>query len=178
MEALYAAIFETAWGRSAVCWRPEQFPKVCQIYLSHDPSERLPDLSDCVLQTSILLPVAEKIQRYCAGENVHFDVADIDMNDVPPFRWTVYLAAHKIPFGRVWTYGRLAHEVNNPRAARAVGQAMAHNRFAPVVPCHRVIAAGGRLGGFGPGPDAKRLMLRHEGIRLLGEDRVDPAFID
>ncbi|MBA3846765.1 MAG: MGMT family protein, partial [Planctomycetes bacterium] len=66
----------------------------------------------------------------------------------------------------VVSYGRLAALAGNPRAARAVGQAMHRNPLPIVIPCHRVIAHGGRIGGFTPGTDAKRVLLAHEGVVL------------
>ena len=75
------------------------------------------------------------------------DVA-IDYEGVPPFHQRVYEAARAIAPGRVKTYGELARELGDPGAARAVGQALGHNPFAPLVPCHRILAARGASGGF------------------------------
>jgi methylated-DNA-[protein]-cysteine S-methyltransferase len=68
-----------------------------------------------------------------------------------------------VPFGEVVTYGELATRAGNPRAFRAVGSAMATNPLPIVVPCHRVLRTGGKLGGYGGGLDAKRWLLHHEG---------------
>jgi len=65
----------------------------------------------------------------------------------------------------VLSYGEVAVQIGSPGAARAVGQVMATNPLAPVVPCHRVIAANGSLGGFGPGLPAKVALLQREGVR-------------
>ncbi len=104
---------------------------------------------------------AEELRAYFAG--------DLRVFSVPlrlagtPFQRAVWAALRAIPFGLVRTYGEIAAAVGNPRAARAVGMANARNPVAVIVPCHRVIAAGGRLGGYGGGLWRKRWLLRHEG---------------
>ncbi len=72
----------------------------------------------------------------------------LDMSAIPPFHRRVYEAARAIPAGRTLTYGELAVRIGEPDAARAVGQALGLNPFAPIVPCHRILAAGDGLGGF------------------------------
>jgi methylated-DNA-[protein]-cysteine S-methyltransferase len=102
-----------------------------------------------------------EIREYCAGRLRTFS-APIDLAGVPPFHRRVLTAARRIPYGQTVTYGELARRVGSPRAARAVGQAMAHNPIALIVPCHRVVAAGGGLGGFGGGLTMKRRLLALE----------------
>jgi methylated-DNA-[protein]-cysteine S-methyltransferase len=79
-----------------------------------------------------------------------------------PFQLTVWRALTGIPFGEVRTYGELAESLGQPGAARAVGAANARNPVAILVPCHRVVAAGGRLGGYSGGLEVKRRLLVHE----------------
>ena len=83
-----------------------------------------------------------------------------------PFQRRVYEAIIRIPKGQVRTYAEVARMIGKPRAARAVGQALKRNRWAPKIPCHRVVASDGTLGGYSGtgGPAAKRLLLRREGI--------------
>ncbi len=99
--------------------------------------------------------------RYFSGEPVIFTIT-LDLDGVPPFRRRVWQAARAIPWGETRSYGWLAARAGQPRAARAVGQAMAHNPVPIVVPCHRVVAANG-LGGFSGGLDVKRRLLALEG---------------
>ncbi len=73
-------------------------------------------------------------------------------------------ATAAIPFGETSTYGEIAARAGNPKAARATGNALGHNPIPIVVPCHRVLAAGGRLGGYTGGTDRKELLLRVEGV--------------
>lgn len=85
----------------------------------------------------------------------------------PTFRSKVLAVVRRIPAGRVATYGDVAAAAGSPRASRAVGNIMRECRSAEV-PCHRVIAAGGRLGGFGGNIQLKRELLRAEGILVSG----------
>ncbi len=82
----------------------------------------------------------------------------------PVFYQQVWLACSKIPLGETLTYGELARRINRPRAARAVGQALAKNPFAPLVPCHRVVRGDGKLGGYSAagGVKAKAALLEKE----------------
>ena len=88
------------------------------------------------------------------------------MSSYPVFYQKVWKACAQIPKGEVRTYGWIARKIGNPKAARAVGRALAENPFAPVVPCHRVIAANGDLRGFSApgGIAAKRKLLMSEGV--------------
>jgi O-6-methylguanine DNA methyltransferase len=87
------------------------------------------------------------------------------MRDHTEFHRKVWLACASIPKGAVRTYGWIARRIGKPRAARAVGQALARNPFAPHVPCHRVVGADGRMTGFSArgGIAAKRRLLMKEG---------------
>ncbi len=98
----------------------------------------------------------------------------LDMQGVPDFHRRVYEAARAIAPGRTCTYGELAEALGEPHAARAVGQALGANPFAIIVPCHRVLAAGGRSGGFSApgGVDTKRRLLEIERARIGGEPQL------
>jgi len=94
----------------------------------------------------------------------------LDMDEVPAFHRRVYEAARNIPPGMTLSYGDIAARVGAPGAPRAVGQALGRNPFPIIVPCHRVLAAGGKIGGFSAqgGVATKRRMLAIEGVRLNG----------
>lgn len=87
------------------------------------------------------------------------------------FRDTVYKITKHIPLGKVATYGQIASMAGNPKAARAVGMCMKTNPYAPIVPCHRVVAADGSLTGYsgGKGIQTKKIMLEKEGVKFIGE---------
>jgi len=105
----------------------------------------------------------EQMRSYFAGEPVCFDCR-VELEGVGDFERRALLEATKVPYGSVTTYGALAAAQGNPRAVRAIGNAMARNPIPIVIPCHRVIHADGRLGGFRGGRDMKRLLLALEGV--------------
>jgi methylated-DNA-[protein]-cysteine S-methyltransferase len=95
---------------------------------------------------------------------------------LPPLDWTgktefqksVWRAMLKISLGKTKSYGEVAQMIGNPRAVRAVGGACGANPVPVLVPCHRVLAANNKLGGFGSGLDWKRSLLKRESVRFLG----------
>jgi methylated-DNA-[protein]-cysteine S-methyltransferase len=90
----------------------------------------------------------------------------VDLSSRSPFHQEVLRAAARIPRGEVRTYGELAAGVGRPRAARAVGTAMARNPVPLLVPCHRVVPGRGGVGNYGFGPDLKSKLLANEGVVL------------
>ncbi len=112
--------------------------------------------------------VAKELVEYLAGSRRQFDFP-IDLHGTP-FEMEVWTALQNIPYGSTVTYGELAAGLGKPGAARAVGSANGRNPIPIVVPCHRVIAAGGKLGGYGGGLTLKRQLLDLEaGQRQLHE---------
>lgn len=112
-------------------------------------------------------PFADDIRNYFAGNPIDFGNINLDWTGQTPFKQAVYLRVARIPWGETLSYGEVAAEVGSPKAARAVGQAMAGNPFPIVIPCHRVLAAHQKIGGFGGGVGLKRSMLLLEGINLI-----------
>ncbi len=109
--------------------------------------------------------VAEHVERLAAYLAGGPDPADLPVRLLgTDFERRAWQALAKIPRGRVWTYGEQAAAIGRPRAVRAVGAANAKNPVPLVRPCHRVVAAGGRLGGFSAGTDLKRRLLALEGV--------------
>jgi methylated-DNA-[protein]-cysteine S-methyltransferase len=117
-----------------------------------------------------LLRALEALRRAVGGEAVQLQDIVLDLSDVPPFHRRVYELARSIPAGRTMTYGEVAQRLGVPGAARAVGQALRRNPCAVVVPCHRVLAAGGQVGGFTAvgGTVTKLRLLAAEGVELGG----------
>ncbi|MFN2490626.1 MAG: methylated-DNA--[protein]-cysteine S-methyltransferase [Actinomycetota bacterium] len=115
-------------------------------------------------RSSSLHPVGEQLDSFFAGERRSFDVP-LDLSWVSAFCRRVLERLARVPFGVLTTYGSLAAAVSS--APRAVGRAVGSNPVPVLVPCHRVVAADGTLGGFGGGLDRKRLLLSLEGHEAL-----------
>jgi len=114
---------------------------------------------------SVLRDLKGRLIAYYQGEPVAFaDLLDPAMGT--PFQRRVWAELRKVPRGQVISYGELARRAGSPRAARAVGQAMARNPCPVVVPCHRVVGSDGNLVGFGGGVEMKARMLAMEGVLL------------
>jgi methylated-DNA-[protein]-cysteine S-methyltransferase len=105
-----------------------------------------------------------KLRQFSVGQSVDFAEVPLAIDRLSPFARRVVEACRRIPWGQVRTYGQLAAVCGSPGAARAVGSVMAKNRFPLVVPCHRVLAAGGELGGYSApsGLRMKRRLLEME----------------
>ena len=112
-----------------------------------------------------LTTVSEELRAYFAGELTRFSLS-VDLRQVTPFTARVLRETRKLRFGQVTSYGALAARIGSPGAGRAVGGALGRNPVPIIIPCHRVIAQGGRLGGFTGGLPTKRILLGLEGHRL------------
>ena len=108
---------------------------------------------------------AVELREYLDGKRRTF-TAPVDISHTPAFHQKVYRALMTVPFGCTVSYGDLAAAAGSPGGARAVGTAMAGNRIFILVPCHRVIAAGGRMGGWSGPEGLKERLHLHEGIHL------------
>lgn len=108
--------------------------------------------------------------RHLSGEAQLFEELQLDWSKTPPFHRAVYDRVRAVRPGETTSYGELARQLGKPGGARAVGQAMARNPFPIVVPCHRVLAYGGRPGGFSAYGEttAKARLLALEGVQLAG----------
>ncbi|MFW6189568.1 MAG: methylated-DNA--[protein]-cysteine S-methyltransferase [Planctomycetota bacterium] len=113
----------------------------------------------------------EALDRYLAGAGAEVPRELLDLSGTTDFQRRVFDALLGVRWGVLVTYGELAGRIGRAGAARAVGGAVGSNPLPLFVPCHRVVAAGRRLGGFGAGLDWKRRLLRHEGW-TIEEDRI------
>ncbi len=111
------------------------------------------------------------LDRYWQGLDPGIRLEEIDLSGCTSFQRQVYGKLMDVGFGEVVTYGGLADRVGRPGAARAVGSAMGRNPVPVFIPCHRVVAAGRRMGGFGSGLGWKRRLLAHEGW-VLKDDTI------
>jgi methylated-DNA-[protein]-cysteine S-methyltransferase len=106
-------------------------------------------------------PATAELRAYFAGELTDFTVP-VEMRGGSDFERAVWAEIAKIPYGEMVTYGAIATALGDPGAARAVGTACNHNPVPVIVPCHRVVGAGGKMVGFGGGVDRKRKLLELE----------------
>lgn len=113
--------------------------------------------------TSVL---AADLRRYFDGEPVDFAGVEVDLSSRTEFDRAVLAATRSIPYGQTRTYGQIARAIGKPDAARAVGQALGRNPACIIIPCHRVVATNGALGGFTGGVRWKEALLRLEGSRF------------
>ncbi|MBN1400165.1 MAG: methylated-DNA--[protein]-cysteine S-methyltransferase [Anaerolineae bacterium] len=110
--------------------------------------------------------LAAQMGRFLQGEDVLLPLDNLDLGSCPPFARRVLLAEYAIPRGCISTYGRIARHLGTPKAARAVGNALARNPFPIVIPCHRAVRADGSLGGYQGGLAMKAALLGLEGISV------------
>jgi methylated-DNA-[protein]-cysteine S-methyltransferase len=110
--------------------------------------------------------VRRQLDEYFAGDRIRFDLPLAPRGT--PFQMKVWAALREIPYGEAVSYGEVARRIGSPRAVRGVGGANGRNPIAIVIPCHRVVAADGSLGGYGGGADRKRFLLGLEGWAPVG----------
>jgi O-6-methylguanine DNA methyltransferase len=152
MKAVGCALFDTAIGRCGIAWSERGVVGV-QLPEANERATRV-RLLQCFASAREARPPPE-VQRALDGvvallRGAASDLAAValDMDDVPPFHRRVYEVARTIAPGATLSYGEVAARLGAPRSARAVGQALGRNPVAILVPCHRVLAAGGKPGGF------------------------------
>lgn len=177
------ALFETVLGACGIAWTDAaivgvQLPERDRRATQERMCRRFPEAREADPPAAVRAAIVG-IERMLAGEPGDLSHLALDMHAVAPFDRQVYAIARTIPFGETLTYGDVARRLGDPRRARAVGQALGRNPFAPVVPCHRVLASDGRLGGFSAagGAATKRAMLENERARGVprGLPLADPA---
>jgi methylated-DNA-[protein]-cysteine S-methyltransferase len=172
------ALFPTAIGACAVVWRgahvigaalPESSEDATRAHLAR----RFPGAREAEPAGAIAEAVA-LIQRLLAGETVDLSSIPVELSAADEFERRVYAAASAIPRGEVRTYGEIASALGTPGAARAVGAALGRNPVPIIIPCHRVLASGGKSGGFSaPGGTATKFrMLAIEGAKRPGEPEL------
>ena len=139
---------------------------------------RAPD-ADPGAPRSHIADVIAAARRYFEGEETDFSSVRVDLAGEDAFFRQIYDALRRVGWGRTTTYGALAKEVGAGReAARDVGEAMARNPAPLIIPCHRVLAAGGKIGGFSaPGGSRTKIrMLELEGVRVAPPPALQPTF--
>lgn len=177
------AVFPTALGKCAVAWSDDAItalllPENSDSKLKQKCREFLSDYPESISPENAMPERIGKaifqIQKYFAGEEYNFKRIKIDLTGVSPFALRVYHELQKIEAGCTISYKGLAQRCASPGASRAVGSAVACNPVPLLIPCHRVINADGRLGGFsaGGGLKLKAAMLRREGVELTATEPI------
>lgn len=117
---------------------------------------------ELIKDNAALSATKKQLEEYFNGKRINFNIQlDISISN---FYKKVLIEVMKIPFGNVMSYKQIAVKINNPQAYRAVGTANAKNTIPIIIPCHRVIANNGTLGGYGGGLKIKKFLLKMEGV--------------
>lgn len=168
MDRLYGAIVETDYGFLPLLagegmlrylYLPsETYDQAMQIIAQHgniavESGSEVGDLDRLLVQ-------------YFEGKPVDFSQVPVDTTYATDFGMQVLRELQKLPYATIISYGQLAASCDRPGAARAVGTIMSHNRCGLVIPCHRVIAANRKIGGFAFGSNWKSRLLEIEGVQL------------
>ena len=172
MSSLEFTLFDTPVGRCGIVWGhrgvagvqlPERSIGATQARLQR----RYPDARETAPPAHIR-DVIKGIEGLLRGEARDFSTVTLDLDGVTPFQQRVYAVARTIPAGATLSYGEIATRLGDRSAARDVGEAMGQNPFPIIVPCHRVLAAGGKVGGFSAagGVTTKLRLLEIEGAQV------------
>ncbi|MHC4499942.1 MAG: methylated-DNA--[protein]-cysteine S-methyltransferase [Planctomycetota bacterium] len=170
-KAIFYTIFKTKWGHFGLAGTDNALLRTYLPLPSADraKSKLLTGLPAARYDKKVFERLQEQITAYFEGAYVDFD------NDIPillegvsPFARSVLNACRGIRYGQTMSYGTLAQESGNPKAARAIGGVMARNRLPLIVPCHRIIRTDGKIGGFSTagGVSLKKRMLHMESVAL------------
>lgn len=179
MKTCYT-VFGTALGFAGIAWNAAgvtrfQLPCASAEATTRNLVRRAPG-AEAAAPPQPMVQTVDAAKRYFAGEKIDFSSVTLDLAGQDSLFLAIYAAARRIGYGQTTSYGGLAKAIGrtNWEAARAVGQAMAKNPVALIIPCHRVLAAGGKIGGFSApgGAEAKAKMLALEGVKLRPEQRA------
>lgn len=156
------ALIDTAIGTFGLAWTEKGVARVAlpgpdrartEVWISRDPA--VPGFPD-----GLLADLPERIRRYAEGERIDFANVPLDLDDIPDFNVACYGELLKLGYGETTTYGAIARTLGDVALSRAVGQAMGANPIPLLIPCHRVLAADGKTGGFSsPGGVTAKMQL-------------------
>lgn len=168
----FSYLHPSRFGPFAVIWSfYREEPKVIRILLSDPKAPAQQKLARCFrgAKASAHLRIkrlAAQIDRFLNGADVRFSLNLLRLDLYPDFQQKVLRVERAVSRGKVSTYQRIAKKIGRPRAARAVGTALANNPFPVIIPCHRVIRSDGAPGGYQGGQKMKEALLKMEGIRI------------
>ena len=188
MPASSSFIFDTPLGFFAIGWSdaglsrlilPEpDFSSALRRLSGRNGGAAAPDLVEEAALPAEIAQLVAAIRRYASGEKVDFSGVPVDLSDADDFRRAIYDAARGLAQGEAVTYGELARRAGFPDLARETGTALGRNPVPLVIPCHRIVAAGGKLGGFSApgGNTTKARLLAHERARVAPRDASQASF--
>ena len=176
----YYTLVKLSFGQAGLVWWPIKPPLLIRVIL---PENNLPTRSvikQCFPDARAkhderIDDICRKLKEYDQGKDIKFSPHDFELYRWGDFYSRVWTEACNIPRGKVSTYGQVARRISSPKAARAVGTALAGNPLPIIVPCHRVIRADGTLSGFAGGTTQawiKRHLLEREGVAFDNRGRV------
>jgi methylated-DNA-[protein]-cysteine S-methyltransferase len=139
---------QSPWGLMEATWSREAQLLALRWVKTAGAVDDRPAVPDTRRQREAARELERLLQRYFAGQAVDFGPIELDLSDRTPFQRAVYQQCREIGWGTTESYAGLAARCGRPKAARAVGQVMARNRLLLVIPCHRILATSGKLGGF------------------------------
>ena len=178
-------LFETALGWVGIIWSEAGLAAVQTPDRDRDATQRrlLRRVANADLAETDALPghAAEAkrlLQLYAAGEPTDFASVPLDLSGIDAFNLDIYRVARDLRFGETVTYGELAKLAGHAGLARETGKALGENPIPIIVPCHRIVAAGGKLGGFSApgGARTKERLLELEGVRVGPAPAAQAAF--
>ena len=168
---MYYGIWETSWGFTGAAGDERglaglSLPRSSRREVEEELQGLVP--GDYLEERqSFFRDLKDEVDLYLEGKLQRFSSFPLQWQRGTPFRQLVWKETRQIPYGEVTTYQDLAYRIENPRSSRAVGQDLGANPWPLLVPCHRVIASNGTLGGFGGGLEMKKRLLQLEGMDKL-----------
>jgi methylated-DNA-[protein]-cysteine S-methyltransferase len=178
MSRSFAILFDTAIGRCGIAWgeagiRAVSFPEADDARTLARLRRRAPEAEQTWEAPEEIAGIIAQIRALAEGEAVRFEDAPLDMEGVGKLERGVYALTGAIAPGETRSYGDLARDLGDISLSRQVGQALGNNPFPIIVPCHRVVGAGGTMTGFSApgGTETKRRLLKIEGA--IGPDLLD-----
>jgi O-6-methylguanine DNA methyltransferase len=172
-------LFDTSLGQCGIAWKtggdsgtdlrvvffqlPEATREVAEARIAHKSGA-----GKSFLLPAPMVEIIARVRKHLDGEIQDFRDIPVDLSGIDTFARQVYEISREIPAGRILTYGELARKLGNPGAARAVGRALGDNPIPLIIPCHRILAAGGKTGGFSAhgGRATKTKLLSIEGLAI------------
>lgn len=184
-QPLTYQLFETALGWLGIAWSENGIAGIQTPDSDRDATERRLKrrFADRHLEPATVTPPAiraamDLLMRYAEGEAVTFDALALDLSGAPDFNRDIYRVASELRYGETVTYGELARRAGHEGLARETGKALGENPVPIIVPCHRIVAAGGKIGGFSApgGSRTKVRLLTLEGVHVGPEPAAQSAF--